>query len=104
MKARGVLRQMTLFAVIGALAYPAASSSGRVQTLRAGAAVGAQQGDNVVGMQGGIGTIIVKGGCNVCVGTALGLGAGSVAGAIAMFGWLWPLYAVCGGLCYIGYT
>ena len=100
----GVLRHVASFAVIAALAYPAVSGSPRVPTLRAEGAMEAQQEDNVIGMQGGAGTIIVKSGCNVCVGTALGLGAGSVVGLVASFGWLWPVYLICGGLCYIGYA
>ena len=103
-RGKKVLRHVTLFAVIAALAYPTVSNPGRVPTLRADGAMEAQQEDNVVGMQGGIGTIIVKGGCNVCVGTALGLGAGSVVGLIVSFKWLWPVYAACAGLCYIGYA
>ena len=100
----GVLRHVASFAVIAALAYPAVSGSPRVPTLRAEGVMEAQQEDNVIGMQGGAGTIIVKGGCNVCVGTALGLGAGSVVGFFASFGWLWPVYLICGGLCYVGYA
>lgn len=104
MKATTVLRHVASFAVIAALAYPAVSGSPRVPTLRAEGVMEAQQEDNVIGMQGGAGTIIVKSGCNLCVGTALGLGAGSVVGLIANFGWLWPVYLICGGLCYIGYA
>ncbi len=100
----GVLRHVASFAVIAALAYPAVSGSPRVPTLRAEGVMEAQQEDNVIGMQGGAGKIIVKGGCNVCVGTALGLGAGSVVGFFASFGWLWPVYLICGGLCYVGYA
>lgn len=104
MKATGVLRHATLLAVAAALAYPVVSDAERARTLQAGGALEVQLEDRVIGMQSGIGTIVVKSGCNLCVGTALGLGAGSVVGVIATFGWLWPLYAVCGGLCYIGYA
>ncbi len=100
----GALRHVASFAVIAALAYPAVSGSPRVPTLRAEGAMEAQQEGEVVGMQGGTGKIIARGGCNACVGTALGLGAGSVVGLIANFGWLWPVYAVCAGLCYVGYA
>lgn len=103
-RATTVLGHVASFAVIAAVAYPAVSGSPRVPTLRAEDAMEARQESAVVGMQGGIGTIIVKGGCNVCVGTALGLGAGSVVGLIVNFGWLWPVYAACAGLCYIGYA
>ena len=103
MRATTVLRHVASFAVIAAMVYPAASDTPRVPTLRAADAVEAQE-ERVVGMQGGAGTIIVKSGCNACVGTALGLGAASVVGLIAMFGWLWPLYGICAGLCYIGYA
>lgn len=102
-RVKGVLRQAASFAVIAAMVYPAVSDSPRVPTLRAVSAMEAQE-ENVVGMQGGAGTIVVKSGCNLCVGTALGLGAGSVVGLIAGFGWLWPLYGICAGLCYIGYA
>ena len=104
MRATTVLRHVASFAVIAAMVYPAVSGPPHVPTLRAEGVMEAQQEDNVIGMQGGAGTIVAKSGCNVCVGTALGLGAGSVVGFFASFGWLWPVYLICGGLCYVGYA